>query len=260
MTYEIDAGNKELIDLVLQAKNGSEEAVNQILKRMENLVRRIANDNSCWMMGNGLGVDDLIQEGNIALVDAIYKFDPSFNKTFSMYAKQRIQAYVTYAIYNCSCSIKVPLLTSRKMRQIAADKDADMTEEELAEKYKISVSKVKKLLMKKPNICSMNELISEDEEGTYEYYIATEDHNPEEILTEVEFSDNLKGYLQELPEKERFIIESFYEMNDTQHLTLDELGKLYDCSSQNLYAMKNKILKKLKKRIEEEGKLQYGNF
>ena len=260
MTYEIDSSNKELIDLVILAKNGDESSVNKIIKKMENLVRKIANDNSCWMMGNGLGVDDLIQEGNIALVDAIYKYDPSYNKTFSMYAKQRIQAYVTYAIYNSSCSIKVPLLTSRKMRQLSADKDSDMTEEELAEKYNISVSKVRKLLMKKPNICSMNELISEEDEGTFEYYLGTEDDNPEQVLINVEFSENLKGYLNELPEKERFIIESFYEMNNNDHMTLEELGKRYNCSSQNLYAMKNKILKKLKRRIEEDGVLQYGNI
>lgn len=256
MTYQIDECNKELIDLVMVAKNGSEEAVNKILKKMENLVRKIAYDNSCWMMGNGLGIDDLMQEGNIALIDAIYKYDPSFGKTFSMYAKQRIQAYVTYAIYNSSCQVKVPLLTSRKMRQITADKE-DMSEEELSEKYNISVQKVKNLLAKKPSICSMNDLIKDDDDNSYEYYLGTDEGSPETIINDIEFSEHFKKYIMELSEKERFIIESFYELNEKQKLTLDDLGKMYNCSSQNLYAIKNKILKKLKKRIETDDKIQY---
>lgn len=260
MEYKIDECNKELIDLVLLAQKGDDKVIDKIIKKMENLVRKIANDNICWMMGNGLGLDDLIQEGNIALVDAIYKYDPSFNKTFSMYAKQRIQAYVTYAIYNCSCSIKVPLLTSRKMRQLSADKDSDMTDEELAQKYNISIDKVRKLLIKKPNICSMNELISDDDDETFEYYLSSNNDNPEDNIKNIEFSESLKNYLGELSEKERFIIESFYEINDGDRMTLEELGKRYNCSSQNLYALKNKILKKLKKRIEEDGVLQYGNL
>jgi RNA polymerase primary sigma factor len=253
--YVIDENNKTLVDLVIKAKDGSENAKCEVLKRMESLLRKLAKENNSWKFGNGIDEDDLYQAGCQGVLKAIAKYEPKFKKTFSTYARDWVQACMSYMVYHNSATIRVPLLKARKFNQVMKDIET-MSMEELSEKHNISEKKLKELQFDNPRTISMQDECNDDEHSgpkrkTEDCISYGEGTSPYMQVDEIERMRVFRECLSNLSEKERSVVEGFYGLTGGNRNTLVTLGRKYGCTSQNLYTIKSKAVEKLKMAVRE---------
>src|SRR5262245_44849888 len=86
------------------ARRGDAEARDHLVRANLRLVVSIA----CGYTGKGLGLEDLIAEGNLGLLRAADRFDPSMNTRFSTYASYWIKQSIRRALLNTARTIRIP--------------------------------------------------------------------------------------------------------------------------------------------------------
>ena len=115
MTYPVlsEEEEKETINLL---KEGSDAARNKLVNHNLRLVISVANR----YLGYGVSKLDLIQEGNMGLIKAVDRFNPSIGCRFSTYAVHWIRQAVTRYIANTSRTIRIPVHLSEKYSHLRA--------------------------------------------------------------------------------------------------------------------------------------------
>tara|TARA_B100000287_G_scaffold294992_1_gene278307 strand:+ start:355 stop:1089 length:735 start_codon:yes stop_codon:yes gene_type:complete len=95
----------EEIDLARKAQAGSKAALNKLVQHNLKIVVTIANKNR----GRGIDVDDLIQQGNIGLYEAVHRFDPDSNTRLASFASTRILKMMNELIDQCGRIVRLPV-------------------------------------------------------------------------------------------------------------------------------------------------------
>jgi len=95
----------EEIDLARKAQAGSRAALNKLVQHNLKIVVTIANKNR----GRGIDVDDLIQQGNIGLYEAVHRFDPDSNTRLASFASTRILKMMNELIDQCGRIVRLPV-------------------------------------------------------------------------------------------------------------------------------------------------------
>src|SRR5688572_8081959 len=139
---------QEEIELAAKIKKGDKKAREQMIKANLRLVVKIAHDYE----GFGLPLLDLISEGNIGLMKAVERFDPSKGGKLSTYGSWWIKQSIKRALANQSKTIRLPVhLVDKisKMRRVAMKLQEEFgrepTDDELGEELGISASRVAQL-------------------------------------------------------------------------------------------------------------------
>jgi len=91
-------------ELAYRIEDGDHEARDQMVRANLRLVVNIARGYT----GKGLGLQDLIEEGNLGLLRAVEGFDPSMNTRFSTYASYWIKQSIKRALVNTAKTIRIP--------------------------------------------------------------------------------------------------------------------------------------------------------
>src|SRR5215213_9918380 len=107
--------HQEEIDLSKRAKKGDKAARKRLIEMNLRLVVSIAKKSR----GRGLPFEDLIQEGNIGLINAVGKFDHNRGFRFSTYATWWIRQAVLRAVANKGRTIRVPISMGEKIHEMA---------------------------------------------------------------------------------------------------------------------------------------------
>src|ERR1051325_8217146 len=109
-TYLRDINETPLLDaeeekeLAYRIEEGDTEARDHLVRANLRLVVNIARGYA----GKGLGLEDLIEEGNLGLLRAVEGFDPSMNTRFSTYASYWLKKSIKRALINCGKTIRIP--------------------------------------------------------------------------------------------------------------------------------------------------------
>ncbi len=174
-------------ELALSISIGDESAKKRFVESNLRLVVSIAKK----FQGAGLPLIDLIQEGNLGLIHAVDKFEYKRELKFSTYATWWIRQYVTRAIANKGRTIRLPvhvhdLLLKIKKAQTNLEFELDRppTDEEIAQKLKLPLSKVRATLAYNVQVRSLSEDFGSDEDDNElqdTIYDPTE-MTPEEIV------------------------------------------------------------------------------
>jgi len=198
---------------------------------------------------------DLINEGNIGLIQAAKKFDPDRNVKFITYAVWWIRQAILHALSEYGATFRLPqkqanvLYRLERSRQaLGRELERTPTESELADELGMSPEEVRLLLSSNQNILSLNQPVDQDGDAEFgdlleQYVIPGTD---EELLRQ-SFEEALRRALGELSEKERRVISMRFGLDDDQPLTLREIGERLGISRERVRQIESQSLNKLRR-------------
>ncbi len=214
---------------------GDREASELFLMANLKLVTRVAKKFS----GGSIPIMDLIQEGNIGLIKAIAKFDYTLGYRFSTYAAYWIRYYMQKAVANQGTTIKIPhhlLTVAHKIRRHIQEFESQFFRSpsisELSQTLGMEREKILNVLSITQTPVSIHASTDSDSDSAegMEYYLEDKKNlSPEEAALEKMKNEAVKEALARLPERLRFVVESFYGFND-EELSLADIGRKLDIS------------------------------
>lgn len=259
--YLIDVNKLKMISvdeeaiLASKIQSGDEDALNKLVSANLRFVISVVKQ----YQNQGLPLQDLINEGNLGLIKAAQKFDPSKGFKFISYAVWWIRQSVLQALATHGRTIRLPsnkigLINRIKTTKIKLEQkfEREPTYEELADETKLEINNIEELCAVKVNTLSMDCPIDIDSETTLlDLIIKSDFNNPDAKLLNESESCVLSTLLKRINEKERVIIQKYYGLNGISPITLGEIGNELDISAEQVRRLKKSAIRKLKKFTEE---------
>lgn len=254
--YEQDLGRR-------WRDKADETALQELVTSHVRLVVRIA----VGFKGYALPLADLIQEGNIGLLEAAKRFDPERNVRFSTYASWWILAGIQeYIVRNASVvrlgttpSQKSLFFKLRRLRAKLGDvRGGPMSDENrktIAHQLNVPIAAVERMEahLAAPDR-SLNAGIVGDDSDEFMDFLADDRPGPEEIVTGIKDAETRARWLNEaletLSERERDIIRYRF-LDDDHRATLAEIGAIFGVTKERIRQIEGRALAKLRAVFDE---------
>lgn len=247
---------EEEVELAAQIKAGSDEARIKLIRSNLRLVVKIAHD----FKGLGLPLLDLISEGNIGLMRAVEKFDPSKGAKLSSYAAWWIKQSMRRALANQSRTIRIPVQSATKISKIQnaraklrEELDREPTNAEIAEAVNLTERTVSGLRLGKTTTISLHDPIQQGEEGEFRDIIPDDSTtSPDEIVQDDETLAHMLELVEHLDDRERKILRLRFGLNNERPHTLEEVSRIIGRTRERIRQIQNQALEKLRLMLEEQ--------
>ena len=242
---------EEEIELSQKAKNGDKAARDKIIKANLRFVVRVAKK----YQNHGLDLTDLISEGNIGLINAIEKFEPSRGYHFISYAVWWINQSILKAVSEKSRAIRLPLNRANELVRIeyasnlingTLSESEDV--EQIAEMLNMPESKVREILAITNGMVSLDAKVSSSESDNSvvgDYYEDQTYDRPEEHTVETALKDDVDNLLKTLRPNEEKVIRLRYGLGGYKPMSLQEIGEECNLTKERVRQIEKKAIFRL---------------
>ena len=241
---------RKTLEIITKAHQEAEAAKKELIEANLRLVVSIAKRYT----NRGLQFLDLIQEGNIGLMKAVDRFEYRRGYKFSTYATWWVRQAITRAIADQARTIRIPVhmietinKLIRTSRQMVQEFGREPTNEELAKRLQLPVSKVRKVLRVAQEPISLETPIGEEEESHLGDLIVDQNGiSPSEAVINLNLREQTAQVLKTLTPREEKIIKMRFGLEDGSEHTLEEVGQNFAVTRERIRQIEAKALRKLR--------------
>lgn len=242
---------EEEVDYAQRAANGDEDAKQKLVTANLRFVVNVAKK----YQNQGIPLLDLINEGNIGLLNAIDRFDVNKGYHFISYAVWWIRQAILKSICEKSRTIRLPLNRANELiqiqkaqKQIASTNNEETDLQEIAKITSMDEQHIADLLNISRDMVSLETpVFAEKNNSQLGDFIEDQDYqSPEQEAIGTSLKDDINQVLKSLSEKEADIIEFRYGLNGKRPMSLKEIGDIYSLTKERIRQIEKKALERLR--------------
>ncbi|MDY6327327.1 MAG: RNA polymerase sigma factor RpoD/SigA [Bacteroidales bacterium] len=241
---------EEEVELARRIKAGDEDALNKLVTTNLRFVVSVAKQ----YQNQGIGLQDLINEGNLGLIKAAQRFDETRGFKFISYAVWWIRQAILQAIADQSRIVRLPLNQVGVINKIKKETSRLEqilkrlpTTEEIAEAIDMPVYKVAEIMKMNNHPQSIDSPIAPNEETRFvDVFVHDTDEKTDTNLMHESLAAEISDLLKTLPENECEVLRLFFGIGTSHEYTLDEIGDELGLSRERVRQIKERALKRLR--------------
>jgi RNA polymerase primary sigma factor len=244
------AQTKKLQDSIEAGGNAREELVRNNARLVISIAKRYQN--------LGLPLMDLIQEGNIGLLRAIDRFEPSRRLRLSTYATWWVRQAINRAVANQGRAIRLPAyLQDRLHKMYRVSQDLEQTlgrtpnDDELADSLELAPTDVQQMRSAAVPVVSLDEPISEEDDESPLAQIEDADVVPlDDLVARRMLRESMDRALEELPARYAMILRMRYGMDGDRPRTLEDIARKLNLSRERVRQIERDAFMRLRTQQE----------
>ncbi len=241
---------EEEAELARRIRVGDQEALDKLVRSNLRFVVSVAKK----YQNQGVSLSDLINEGNLGLIRAAHKFDETKGIKFISYAVWWIRQAILQALAEQSRIVRVPLNRAGTLHRIGRRANAllqelgrEATHAEIAEGMDITEEEVAKTMSISQVHLSLDAPLTPGEDNRLLDYLAdTINPTPDEQTFEKALTDAIVDSLASLKEREAKILRLYFGLDESEPMTLEEIGTLLGITRERVRQIKEKALSRLR--------------
>jgi RNA polymerase primary sigma factor len=242
---------QEEVELAQKIRSGDADALNRLTRANLRFVVSVAKQ----YQNQGLGLPDLINEGNLGLIKAAQRFDETKGFKFISYAVWWIRQSILQAIAEQSRLVRLPLNqigTLNKVRKsfskLEQDFQREPSAEELAQVLNFSTNHINDVMRVSARPVSFDAPLdsSEDSSTLLDILDGNDSVNTDTVMMQESMTEDINRYLSVLSPKEIQIVKMFFGIGHTHNMSLDEISIKVQLTRERVRQIKEGALRKLK--------------
>ena len=240
------------VELAIKIKQGNHTALEELVKANLRFVVSVAKD----YQGQGLPLTDLINEGNLGLINAAGRFDETRGFKFISYAVWWIRQSILQALAEHSRIVRLPLNrvgTISKITKTAEKLEAEIerspNEKEIGRQLNMTPDEVIDAMRISRRHQSLNAPFRDGDKNSLIDIIKDENQlEPDTPLMNDSLKDEIRNSLDTLKDRERMVIKMYFGIERDYALTLNEIGEEFNLTRERVRQIKEKAIRRLRHR------------
>jgi len=248
--YPLLTKEREL-ELARKVQLGCKASLNELIESNLSFVVKVASE----FRNLGLPFEDLLNEGNIGLIEAAHRYDANKGTKFITYAIWWIRKSILKALSEHSNLVRVPNYQMKKVREV---RDAENTlrrklgrkprRDEISKRLSQSVSKIDQVLQLNMRELSLDDKVGKERDTPIADYLVDDNLvSPEDDLIKRETNGLVGEAMQHLSEQECTVIRLRFGLTGGTALTLKEIGERMGISRERVRQIECQAKTRLKK-------------
>ena len=235
---------------------GKDGSYHDLVKSNLSFVVKIASE----YKNMGLPFEDLLNEGNIGLIEAAHHFDSSRGTKFITYAIWWIRKSILKALSQHGAMVRIPNYQLKKVRNVrntermlSRELGREADREEISRELRVTIAKIDEILQMKMRELSLDEKVGKDKDTPIsDYLVDGRSINPEDELIKSESQGVIRMALRNLSDQEQTVIINRFGLEGGRVFTLKEIGEKIGVSRERVRQIESQAKKRLRKLIARQ--------